>query len=97
MQLSRQHLIQLCLKWLLILFFTGCAISREERLILIKYRQNKELEIMFLEEIQKAQDNEDHDAFIYFLNEYMQVERINVPDDLKNHPEYYQGGKNIKY
>lgn len=52
---------------------------------------------MYLEEIGKAQDNNDSDALRFFLQEYLKVPRLDVPAHLKSDPRYFEGGESIKY
>ena len=52
---------------------------------------------MYLKEMQIAQENNDQDAFDYFFQEYMEVPRLDIPQKLKNHKNYFQGGDKIKY
>ena len=85
------------MKWFVLLFLTGCGISSSDRELLNRDRANKELEIMYLKEIKIAQENNDRDSFKYFFGEYMKVDRINIPDHLKKHPDYFEGGINRKY
>ena len=59
--------------------------------------KNKRLELEYLDEIQSAEENNDSDAFKFYLQEYMNVPRLEVPEDLKDDPRYFQGGRDIKY
>ena len=52
---------------------------------------------MYLKEIKTAQENDDLDAFKYFFGEYIKVKRLNIPEHLKNHPDYFEGGIDLKY
>ena len=52
---------------------------------------------MYLKEMQIAQENNDQDAFDYFFQEYMEVPRLDIPQKLKNHKNYFQGVYKIKY
>jgi|LULO01.1.fsa_nt_gb hypothetical protein len=72
-------------------------ISNEERMLLEADKANKKLELMYLEEIRIAEENQDHDAYRYFLNEYFKVERLKIPPRLQSHPDYTKGGIDIKY
>ena len=54
-------------------------------------------EKMYLEEIRKAQINDDEIAFQFFIREYAKVKRLDLPDWIKKEPNYVQGGVNIKY
>ena len=44
---------------------------------------------MYLKEMQIAQENNDQDAFNYFFQEYMEVPRLDIPQNLKNHKNYF--------
>ena len=54
-------------------------------------------EKMYLEEIRKAQLNDDEIAFKFFLTEYAKVKRLDLPEWIKKEPNYVEGGVNIKY
>lgn len=54
-------------------------------------------EKMYLEEIRKAQINDDEIAFQFFIREYAKVKRLDLPEWMKKEPNYVQGGVNIKY
>jgi|TARA_Y100000015_G_C2324796_1_gene58395 hypothetical protein len=54
-------------------------------------------EKIYLEEIRKAQINDDEIAFQFFLREYAKVKRLDLPEWIKKEPNYIQGGVNIKY
>ena len=60
-------------------------------------RINKLLEIDYLKEIENAQKNNDRPAFEFFLQEYFDVERLEIPRHLKDHPDYFIGGFRVKY
>ena len=47
--------------------------------------------------MQIAQENNDHEAFNYFFQEYMKIPRLAIPQNLKNHKKYFRGGDRIKY
>lgn len=49
---------------------------------------NKHLEATYLREIAIAQQNSDSDAFEYFFDEYIKVPRLDIPERLKQSPEY---------
>ena len=94
------------MKWLiLILLFAGCTSKDEFQnwqdksniKLLAEDRENKELELVYLNEIRIAQENNDTDAYQFYLNEYINVPRLDVPEDLKNHPKYFLGGEHVKY
>jgi hypothetical protein len=54
-------------------------------------------EKMYLEEIRKAQLNDDEIAFQFFIREYAKVKRLDLPEWIKKEPNYVKGGVNIKY
>ena len=54
-------------------------------------------EKMYLEEIRKAQINDDEVAFQFYIREYAKVKRLKLPEWIKQEPNYVQGGINIKY
>jgi len=54
-------------------------------------------EKMYLEEIRKAQLNDDEIAFQFFIREYAKVKRLKLPEWMKREPNYVEGGVNIKY
>ena len=54
-------------------------------------------EKMYLEEIRKAQINDDEVAFQFYIREYAKVKRLKLPEWIKREPNYIQGGVNIKY
>lgn len=71
--------------------------SLEDRELLLNDKSNKELELIYLEEIKSAQENEDIDAFNFYFKAYMDVPRLDVPQRLKSRPEYFEGGIRINY
>ena len=60
-------------------------------------RVNKKLEIIYLNEIREAMENDDQDSFEFYFKEYIEVPRLEIPEELKSHPNYYIGGQSIKY
>jgi len=54
-------------------------------------------EKMYLEEIRRAEENNDQEAFKFYLSEYVKVKRLDLPEWIKQEPNYVQGGLNIKY
>lgn len=72
-------------------------IESEINLLLQKDAKNKKLELEYLEQIRIAEENNDHEAFRFYLNEYIKVERLDISEELKSHPNYFQGGQRIKY
>ena len=60
-------------------------------------KKNKLLELEYLEQIRIAQENNDTEAFEFFFQEYVDVERLEIPEELKKHPNYFQGGNKVKY
>ena len=66
--------------------------------------ENKKCEKIFLKEIEAAQENEDLEAFQYFLKEYIDIPRLKLPEWMKKEKGYIEGGlyfidldDNIKY
>ena len=55
------------------------------------------LELEFLEQIRIAQENNDTESFEFFFQEYVKVERLKIPEELKKEPNYFQGGLKVKY
>ena len=96
------------MRYLIILLLTGCVqptiietesedISKETNDLLAQDKKNKLLELEYLEQIRIAQENNDTEAFEFFLQEYVDVERLEVPKELKKEPNYFQGGQKVKY
>ena len=54
-------------------------------------------EKIYLEEIRIAQINDDEQAFMFFLREYARVKRLDLPNWIKQEPNYIQGGVKLKY
>tara|TARA_B100000941_G_C28494562_1_gene550040 strand:- start:1176 stop:1484 length:309 start_codon:yes stop_codon:yes gene_type:complete len=65
--------------------------------LLAKDAENKALEREYLEQIRIAQENNDTEAFEFYFQEYIDVERLHIPEELKKEPNYVEGGINIKY
>ena len=65
--------------------------------LLAKDAENKALEREYLEQIRIAQENNDTEAFEFYFQEYIDVERLHIPEELKKKPNYVEGGINIKY
>ena len=65
--------------------------------LLAKDAENKKLEKEYLEQIRIAQENNDTQAFEFFFQEYIDVERLFIPEELKKEPNYVEGGVNVKY
>ena len=92
-------------RWiLLLLLFTSCIRqkpkpdwSAEITEIIRRDAENKKEEIMILQEIEVAQQNEDRGAFMFFFEEYMKIQRLNINESWKSHPEYIEGGIDVKY
>jgi len=72
-------------------------IEREIDLLLAQDKQNKLLELEYLEQIRIAQENNDTEAFEFFFQEYVNVERLKISEELKKHPNYFKGGLKVKY
>ena len=75
----------------------SAEMQQEINNILEKDAQNKALEREYLEEIRIAEENNDQEAFKFYLSEYVKVERLKLPDWIKKEPNYVKGGLNIKY
>lgn len=71
--------------------------QEEINLLLAKDAENKKLERQILEDIRVAEENQDSEAFRFYLQEYMKVERLKLPDWIKKEPNYVEGGLNVKY
>ena len=84
------------MRWVVLFLLLGCTSTHNLKL-LEQDRENKELELIYLKEMQIAQENNDQDAFNYFFQEYMEVPRLDIPQNLKNHKKYFRGGDRIKY
>ena len=96
------------MRYLIILLLTGCGqptiietesedISKETNDLLAQDKKNKLLELKYLEQIRLAQENNDTEAFKFFLQEYIDVDRLEIPEELKKDPNYFQGGQKVKY
>ena len=96
------------MRYLIILLLTGCVqpniietesedISKEINDLLAQDKKNKLLELEYLEQIRVAQENNDTEAFEFFLQEYIDVDRLEIPEELKKDPNYFQGGQKVKY
>ena len=92
----------------LVLCLTGCVqptiietesedIQKEINDLLAQDKKNKLLELEYLEQIRLAQENNDTEAFEFFLQEYVDVDRLDIPEELKKDPNYFQGGLKVKY
>ena len=65
--------------------------------LLAEDKKNKLLELEYLEQIRLAQENNDTEAFKFFFQEYIDVERLEIAEELKKEPNYFQGGLKVKY
>ncbi|OUU16246.1 MAG: hypothetical protein CBC05_08625 [Crocinitomicaceae bacterium TMED45] len=72
-------------------------IQKEIDDLLAEDKKNKMLELEYLEQIRLAQENNDTEAFEFFFQEYVDVERLEIPEELKKEPNYFQGGIKVKY
>lgn len=52
-------------------------------------KQNKKWEEIYLQEIATAQENDDRDAYKFFIVEYIKLPRIPIPEWMKQEPGYY--------
>ena len=87
---------------LIILLFSSCTPTQVppqslDSTLFEQDRTNKELELELLNEIKIAEQNQDHEAYEFFLREYIQVPRLDLNDSYKKDPRYFEGGINIKY
>ena len=72
-------------------------IQKEIDALLAEDKKNKMLELEYLEQIRIAQENNDSQAFEFFFQEYVNVERLQIPEKLKKEPNYFEGGLEVKY
>ena len=72
-------------------------IQKEIDDLLAEDKKNKMLELEYLEQIKLAQENNDTEAFEFYFQEYVDVERLEIPEELKKEPNYFQGGVKVKY
>ena len=72
-------------------------LQKEINELLAKDAENKKLEKEYLEQIRIAQENNDTEAFEFFFQEYIDVERLSIPEEFKKEPNYVEGGVNLKY
>ena len=56
--------------------------------IVMQDLENKQKEIIILREIKIAQDNNDTDAYEFFMQEYFDVPRLELTETQKQHPKY---------
>ena len=97
---------------LIFIFLTGCnhltktetkqpersdQVQEEIDTLLAQDKKNKLLELEYLEQIRIAQENNDREAFDFYFQEYVKVERLKIPEELKKEPNYFQGGNKVKY
>ncbi len=73
------------------------SIDKEAEALLAQDKKNKLLELEYLEQIRIAQENNDTEAFEFFFQEYAEVERLKLPQWIKEEPNYFQGGLKVKY
>lgn len=78
-------------------FSESSVIQKEIDELLAQDKKNKMLELEYLEQIRLAQENNDTEAFEFFFQEYVDVERLDIPEELKKDPNYFQGGLKVKY
>lgn len=72
-------------------------IQKEIDDLLAEDKENKMLELEYLEQIRLAQENNDTEAFEFYFQEYVDVERLEISEELKKEPNYFQGGLKFKY
>ena len=78
-------------------FSESSIIQKEIDELLAQDKKNKMLELEYLEQIRLAQENNDTEAFEFFFQEYVDVERLDIPEELKKEPNYFEGGQKVKY
>lgn len=78
-------------------FSRSAEMQAEIDSVLAKDAENKKLEKEYLEEIRRAEENNDQEAFKFYLSEYVKVKRLKLPEWIKREPNYVKGGVNIKY
>ncbi len=78
-------------------FTRSNEIQKEIDALLAEDKENKMLELEYLEQIRIAQENNDSQAFEFFFQEYLDVERLQIPEELKKEPNYFEGGDSVKY
>lgn len=82
----------------LVLLCLGCKKEDlSKKALLLEDKENKELELMYLNEIKIAQENNDTEAYDFYFREYINVPRLDIPEELKDHPDYFIGGDRVKY
>tara|TARA_Y100000004_G_C8902368_1_gene407028 strand:+ start:511 stop:777 length:267 start_codon:yes stop_codon:yes gene_type:complete len=82
---------------LILLLLCACASNDIQDSIYEEDKQNKLLELEYLEEIKIAQDNNDTEALDFYLQEYFNVPRLEFDEEQKKDKRYFEGGKRIKY
>tara|TARA_B100001123_G_scaffold117189_1_gene136396 strand:- start:558 stop:899 length:342 start_codon:yes stop_codon:yes gene_type:complete len=50
--------------------------------------ENKRWEKIYLKEIKAAQENQDHDAYLFFIKEYISIPRLPIPEWMQQLPGY---------
>ena len=76
---------------------TDTTVSRSEaydleiRKLLKIDADNKKWERIYLQEIRIAQKNDDHDAYKFFIKEYISIPRLILPEWVKQEPGYVPG------
>lgn len=82
----------------LVLLIASCKPTRvADKELLRQDRENKELELVYLQEIREAQKNNDRDAYEFYFREYIKVPRLKIPEWMKEDPQYFEGGESVKY
>jgi hypothetical protein len=66
--------------------------QKEIDIFLATDAENKKWEKIFLKEIKIAKENIDGDAYRFFLEEYIKIPRLNVPEWMKKEKGYVDGG-----
>ena len=87
---------------LIALLLCSCSSQTKEQEILRsdlfeQDRANKELELEYLHEIKIAEENNDSEAFEFFLRQYLEVPRLDLNESYKKDPRYFIGGMKLEY
>lgn len=64
--------------------------DREIKQLIVKDADNKKWSRLILQEIDIAIKNDDYDAYIFFIDEYMKIPKEIVPPGLRDEPGYVE-------
>ena len=84
------------MKYAWVLFFLCCC-GHKQQTLYNQDKENKLLELEYLEEIRIAQENNDTEALHFYLQEYFNVPRLEFDEKQKKDKRYFIGGQKIKY